>query len=347
MIKVGIVGGTGYTGVELLRLLAAHPQVQLTAITSRKEDGMPVADMYPSLRGVVPLAFSAPEKAKLTECDVVFFATPHGVAMAQARELLAAGVKVIDLAADFRLKDTAVFEKWYGMPHSCPDILEEAVYGLPEVNREAIKKARVIGLPGCYPTSMQLGYAPLLAQGKPLVNESMLIADCKSGVSGAGRKAEVHTLLAEAADNFKAYGVKGHRHLPETTQGLQAIAGRKIGLTFVPHLVPMIRGIHSTLYATILPEARNTDFQALYENHFAGEKFVDVMPPGSHPETRSVRASNKLRIAVHRPDNGDLLVILVVEDNLVKGAAGQGVQCMNIMFGLDETAGLMHIPVLP
>lgn len=347
MIKVGIVGGTGYTGVELLRLLAAHPEVELTAITSRKEDGMPVADMFPSLRGYVSLAFSTPEKAKLTECDVVFFATPHGVAMAQARELLAADVKVIDLAADFRLKNTAAFEKWYGMPHSCPDILEEAVYGLPEVNREAIKKARIIGLPGCYPTSMQLGYAPLLAQGKPLINESMLIADCKSGVSGAGRKAEVHTLLAEAADNFKAYGVKGHRHLPETSQGLEAIAGRKVGLTFVPHLVPMIRGIHSTLYANILSEARGIDFQALYENHFKGERFVDVMPAGSHPETRSVRASNKLRIAVHRPDDGDLLVILVVEDNLVKGAAGQGVQCMNIMFGLEETMGLMHIPVLP
>ncbi|MBI1890892.1 MAG: N-acetyl-gamma-glutamyl-phosphate reductase [Burkholderiales bacterium] len=347
MIKVGIVGGTGYTGVELLRLLAAHPEVQLTAITSRKEDGMPVADMFPSLRGRVALAFSTPEKAKLNECDVVFFATPHGVAMAQAQELTAAGVKIIDLAADFRLQDIAEFEKWYGMPHSCPDLLKEAVYGLPEVNREKIKSARIIGLPGCYPTSMQLGFAPLLAQGQPLVNESALIADCKSGVSGAGRKAEVHTLLAEASDNFKAYGVKGHRHLPETVQGLQAIAGRKIGLTFVPHLVPMIRGIHSTLYASILPEARNTDFQALYEQHFEGEPFVDVMPFGSHPETRSVRASNMLRIALHRPGGGDLLVILVVEDNLVKGAAGQGVQCMNILFGLDERTGLMHIPVMP
>jgi N-acetyl-gamma-glutamyl-phosphate reductase len=347
MIKVGIVGGTGYTGVELLRLLAAHPQVELTAITSRKEDGMPVSDMFPSLRGHVSLAFSNPEKAKLADCDVVFFATPHGVAMAQAPELLAAGVKIIDLAADFRLKDVAEFEKWYGMPHSCPELLKEAVYGLPEVNREAIKQARIIGLPGCYPTSMQLGYAPLLAQGKPLINESALIADCKSGVSGAGRKAEVSTLLAEASDNFKAYGVKGHRHLPETVQGLQAIAGRKVGLTFVPHLVPMIRGIHSTLYATVLPEARNTDFQILYENHFKNDPFVDVMPAGSHPETRSVRASNMLRIAVHRPGDGDLLVVLVVEDNLVKGAAGQGVQCMNILFGLDETTGLMHIPVMP
>lgn len=347
MIKVGIVGGTGYTGVELLRLLAVHPQVELHAITSRKEDGMPVADMFPSLRGYVSLAFSAPEKAKLTDCDVVFFATPHGVAMAQARELVAAGVKVIDLAADFRLKDTAVFEQWYGMPHACPDLLEEAVYGLAEINRDAIRKARIVGLPGCYPTSMQLGFAPLLKQDKPLVNESALIADCKSGVSGAGRKAEVHTLLAEAADNFKAYGVKGHRHLPETRQGLEAISGRKIGLTFVPHLVPMIRGIHSTLYAPILPEARDTDFQALYEDFYRNDRFVDVMPAGSHPETRSVRASNMLRIALHRPAGEDLLVILVVEDNLVKGAAGQGVQCMNLMFGLDEGIGLTQVPVAP
>ncbi|MEA5097765.1 MAG: N-acetyl-gamma-glutamyl-phosphate reductase [Burkholderiaceae bacterium] len=348
MIKVGIVGGTGYTGVELLRLLAAHPQVQLTSITSRKEDGMPVAEMFPSLRNRVMLAYSTPEKAHLNECDVVFFATPHGVAMSQARELLAAGVKIIDLAADFRLKDTAAFKQWYGMEHACPDILAEAVYGLPEVNRDAIKQARVIGLPGCYPTSVQLGLAPLLTQGKPLVNESALISDSKSGTSGAGRKAAIGSLLAEASDNFHAYGVKGHRHLPEIVQGLEALTGgRKVGLTFVPHLVPMIRGIHSTLYASILPEARDVDFQALYENHYRGAAFVDVMPAGSHPETRSVRASNILRIAVHRPFGGDTLVILVVEDNLVKGAAGQGVQCMNLMFGLDEVAGLQHIPVIP
>lgn len=347
MIKVGIVGGTGYTGVELLRLLATHPQVQLMAITSRKEDGMPVADMFPSLRGRVSLAFSSPENARLTDCDVVFFATPHGVAMAQTQELLQAGVKVIDLAADFRLRDTAQFEKWYGMPHACPDILQQAVYGLPEINRAALKHARVIGMAGCYPTSMQLGYAPLLRHAQPIVNEATLIADCKSGVSGAGRKAEVSSLLVEAADNFKAYAVKGHRHLPETVQGLQAIAQRPVGLTFVPHLTPMIRGIHSTLYATLLPHARDIDFQALYEDFYKDEPFVDVMPAGSHPETRSVRASNWLRIAVHRPQGGDLLVILVVEDNLVKGAAGQAVQCMNIAFGVDETAGLMHIPVAP
>jgi len=346
MIKVGIVGGTGYTGVELLRLLAQHPQAQLLAITSRKETGMPVAEMFPSLRGRVSLAFSDPTEAPLGRCDVVFFATPHGVAMSQARELLAAGVKVIDLAADFRLKDTAEFERWYKMPHACPDILAD------EVNREAIRKARVIGLPGCYPTSVQLGFLPVLepavaAAGGDLVELDSLIADCKSGASGAGRKAEVHTLLAEASDNFKAYSVSGHRHLPEIRQGLQAIAGKPVNLVFTPHLVPMVRGIFSTLYARLTPAGRAIDLQALYERRFAGEPFVDVMPAGSMPETRSVRASNTVRIAVHRPPDSDLLMVLVVEDNLVKGASGQGVQAMNLMFGLPEGTGLDQVPVLP
>ncbi|PFH09206.1 N-acetyl-gamma-glutamyl-phosphate reductase [Collimonas sp. PA-H2] len=345
MIKVGIVGGTGYTGVELLRLLATHPQVQLQAVTSRKEDGMPIADMYPSLRGRVALAFSAPETANLTECDVVFFATPHGVAMAQTPELLAAGVKVIDLAADFRLQDTAVFEKWYKMPHSCPELLKEAVYGLPELNRAAIKDARIIGNPGCYPTTMQLGLAPLLKAG--VVDAGHLIADCKSGVSGAGRKAEVAMLFSEASDNFKAYGVSGHRHSPETVEQLGKLAGQKIGLLFTPHLVPMIRGMHSTIYARLTKELDNAALQALFEDAYKNEPFVDVMPFGSHPETRSTRGSNMLRIALHRPDDGDTLVVLVVQDNLVKGSAGQAVQCMNLMFGLEETTGLMHVPVMP
>ena len=347
MIKAGIVGGTGYTGVELLRLLAQHPQVQLTAITSRTEDGLPVSDLFPSLRKRVGLRFSDPAKANLAACDVVFFATPHGVAMAQAPALLEAGVKVIDLGADFRLKSDAEFEKWYGMPHTQKGLLAEAVYGLPEVNRDKIRSARLIGLPGCYPTTMQLGFAPLLSGPNMLVDEAHLIANCASGVSGAGRKAEVSSLLAEASDNFKAYGVKGHRHHPETVQGLEAIAGRKIGLTFIPHLLPMIRGIHSTLYARILPQALGCDFQDLYEKHFANEPFVDVMPSSSTPDTRSVRASNFLRIAVHRPGNADTLVLLVVEDNLVKGASGQAVQVMNLMFGLAEDLGLNQIPILP
>jgi N-acetyl-gamma-glutamyl-phosphate reductase len=348
MIKVGIVGGTGYTGVELLRLLTQHPQVEITAITSRKECGLAVTEMYPSLRGRTSLCFSDPATAPLARCDVVFFATPHGVAMAQAPELVKSGVKIIDLAADFRLRDPAQFEYWYKMPHSCLDLLEESVYGLPEVNRDAIRKARVIGLPGCYPTSVQLGFLPLLEPSAgDLVDEHSLIADCKSGVSGAGRKAEVHALLAEASDNFKAYGVAGHRHWPEIRQGLAAIAGRPVNLVFTPHLVPMIRGIHSTLYAQIKPAAMTVDFQELFEARFANEPFVDVMPAGSMPETRSVRGSNFVRIAVHRPPESRVLTILVVEDNLVKGASGQGVQVMNLMFDLPETMGLMQLPVSP
>lgn len=345
MIKVGIVGGTGYTGVELLRLLTMHPAVELTAITSRKEDGLPVADMYPSLRGRVNLAFSSPDKAKLTECDVVFFATPHGVAMAQAQELLMAGVKVIDLAADFRMQDVAQFEKWYGIPHTCPDVLSEAVYGLPELNRDAIKTARVIGNPGCYPTTMQLGFYPLLKVG--IVDATDLIADCKSGVSGAGRKAEIGILFSEASDTFKAYGVSGHRHTPETVEQLQRMTEQKVGLLFTPHLVPMVRGMHSTLYARLNTDISNDELQALFENTYKDEPFVDVMPFGSHPETRSTRASNMLRLALHRPNNGKTVIVLVVQDNLVKGASGQAVQCMNLMFGLDEVTGLQHIPVLP
>lgn len=342
MIKAGIVGGTGYTGVELLRLLAAHPEVELRAITSRGEAGTAVADMFPSLRGRVSLAFCDPQDAALEECDVVFFATPNGIAMRQAAALLAAGVRVIDLAADFRIRDVAEWEKWYGMRHASPELVEQAVYGLPEVNRAQIRNARLLANPGCYPTATQLGLFPLVETG--CVDLNSLIADVKSGVSGAGRKAEVHTLFAEAADNFKAYGVPGHRHLPEIRQGLARAAGREVGLTFVPHLTPLIRGIHATLYARI---AREEDFQALFERRYAGEPFVDVMSPGMHPETRSVRASNTCRIAIHRPQGGDTLVVLAVIDNLVKGAAGQAVQNMNLMLGFDECTGLSHIPVLP
>ena len=342
MIKVGIVGGTGYTGVELLRLLAGHPQARLMAITSRKEAGMPVADMFPSLRGRVDLAFSIPEEAPLHQCDVVFFATPHGVAMEMAPALVKAGVKILDLAADFRLKDIAQFEKWYKMPHSAQELLAEAVYGLPELNRTAIKTARVIGLPGCYPTSVQLGFKPLLQEG--LIDPMHLIADSKSGVSGAGRKAEIGALFSEAGDNFKAYGMSGHRHHPEIVQGLTRMAGKEVGLIFTPHLTPMIRGIHSTLYARITKEA---DFQRLFEETYRGEPFVDVMPAGSTPDTRSVRGANTCRLAVHRPAGGDTLIVLSVIDNLTKGAAGQAVQCMNITCGLAETTGLDMVALVP
>jgi N-acetyl-gamma-glutamyl-phosphate reductase len=342
MLKIGIVGGTGYTGVELLRILSQHPQVSIEAITSRKEAGTDVAQLFPSLRGRIELKFSDPAEANLDKCDVVFFATPNGIAMKQVPSLLNAGVRIIDLAADFRIKDIAVWEKWYGMSHACPELVAEAVYGLPEINRDRIKTARLIANPGCYPTAVQLGFLPLVESGA--VDLDHLVADAKSGVSGAGRNAEIHTLFAEAADNFRAYGVAGHRHLPEIRQGLSQAAKHPIGLTFVPHLTPMIRGIHATLYAKLLKEV---DLQALYENRYVNEPFVDVLPAGSHPETRSVRGSNLCRIAVHRPQGGDTAVILSVTDNLVKGAAGQAVQNMNLMFGLPETLAITHVPLFP
>ena len=341
-IKVGIVGGTGYTGVELLRLLAIHPNAELTVITSRGEAGMAVSDMFPSLRGYLDFKFSDPAQVDLSKCDVVFFATPNGIAMQQTRELLAKNVRVIDLAADFRIKDVATWEKWYGMTHACPELITEAVYGLPEINREQISKAKLVANPGCYPTAVQLGFMPLLEAG--VIDPTYLIADAKSGVSGAGRKAEVHALLAEAGDNFKAYGVAGHRHLPEISLGLAAMANKQVGLTFTPHLLPMIRGIHATLYAKL---TKSVDLQKLFEERYANEAFVDVLPKGSHPETRSVRGSNQCRIAVHQPQGGDTVVILSVIDNLVKGAAGQAVQNMNIMFGLSEGLGLNVVPLLP
>lgn len=349
MISAGIVGGTGYTGVELMRLLARHPKVKVTVLTSRTEAGTRVDAMFPSLRGVTDLCFSDSTPDALAGCDVVFFATPHGVAMKQARELTDQGIKVIDLAADFRLQDTAVFEQWYGMPHACSDLLAESVYGLPEVNREQIKTARIIGNPGCYPTTVQLGLLPLLKAVQPLVDTDTLIIDAKSGVSGAGRKAETSLLFSEAADNFKAYAVKGHRHHPEIVQGLQAIAPNVAfaNLLFVPHLVPMIRGMFTTMYIQLTEAGQAADLQALFEQQYANEPFVDVMPAGSLPETRSVRGSNQLRIALYRPNQGKTLVVLVVQDNLVKGAAGQAVQNMNLMFGLNESAGLEVVPMLP
>ena len=342
IINIGIVGGTGYAGVELLRLLVQHPNAKLTAITSRSEAGLPVAAMFPNLRGWTDLKFVEPAAAALDKCDLVFFATPNGIAMKDTPALVKAGVRVIDVAADFRIKDVALWEHWYKMPHACPDLVAEAVYGLPEVNRAKIAGARIVANPGCYPTAVQLGFLPLVEAG--VVDIEHLIADAKSGVSGAGRKAEVHTLLAEAADNFKAYGVAGHRHLPEIIQGLTLMAGKAVRLIFTPHLTPMIRGIHATLYARL---TREMDLQALYEKRYADEPFVDVMPAGSHPETRSVRGANLCRIAVHRPQNGDTVVVLSVIDNLVKGAAGQALQNMNIMFGLPEATALQQVALLP
>ncbi len=344
MIKVAIVGGTGYTGVELLRLLALHPHAQVKVITSRSEEGVRVADMYPNLRESYPnLAFTVPDADALTSCDVVFFATPHGVAHSLADEILQAGTRVIDLSADFRLEDADEWAQWYGQPHGAPHLLADAIYGLPEVNRDKIKDARLIAVPGCYPTAVQLGLLPLVEAG--LADPQQIIASCASGVSGAGRGAKVGSLFCEAGENMMAYGVKGHRHLPEIKQGLSRAAGQPVELTFVPHLVPMIRGIHATLYTTVVD--RSVDLQALFEQRYQNEPFVDVLPAGVFPQTRTVKGANMCRIAVQRPQNGDVVVVMSVIDNLVKGASGQAVQNMNIMFGLDENSGLTTIALIP
>ena len=344
-IKVGIVGATGYTGVELLRLLAQHPQVQVAAVTSRGEAGVALADYFPSLRGIYPdLYFQTPDQADLAACDVVFFATPNGVAMQEAPALLAAGVKVVDLSADYRIQDIATWQQWYGMTHASPEWVARAVYGLSELNRSAIAQAQLVANPGCYPTCVSLPLVPLLQQGC-LKSGAPLIADCKSGVSGAGRKASVGTLFAEAGDNFKAYGVGGHRHLPEIRQTINTLqSGVADGLVFVPHLTPLIRGMHATIY---LHTEAGVNPHALLAEHYHNSPFVDILPAGSTPETRSVRGANTCRISVQQAPQSEVWIILSVIDNLVKGAAGQAVQNMNIMFGIDENAGLNITPLLP
>lgn len=346
MIKVGIVGGTGYTGVELLRLLAYHPKAEVEIITSRGEAGKPVAELFPNLRGHYELCFSEPDVETLAACDIVFFATPHGVAQSMMKDLMNAGARVVDLSADFRIKDIAIWEQWYGQVHGCPELVEKAVYGLPEVYRESIRDAQLIACPGCYPTSIQLGFLPLLENN--LVDPKTLIASAASGISGAGKQGKVDLLLAENHESFRAYAVAGHRHLPEIEQSLRAVQGDRSDpaqITFVPHLLPNIRGIHSTLYARLRGDA--VELQALYEERFANEPFVDVLPKGVFPQTRSVRSSNMCRVSVIEPQERGTVVVMSVIDNLTKGASGQGIQNMNIMFGLEETAGLDLPAVLP
>ncbi|WP_455384766.1 N-acetyl-gamma-glutamyl-phosphate reductase [Acidihalobacter prosperus] len=342
-IKVGVVGGTGYAGVELMRLMLGHEHAELRVLTSRGDAGRRVDEVFPNLRGHLDLAFVAPDQARLEDCDVVFYATPNGTAMHEVPRLLEAGVRVVDLAADFRLQNVEEWSRWYGMEHACPELVEEAVYGLPEINRETIRTARLVANPGCYPTAVILGFLPLLRSG--LVEPGRLIADAKSGASGAGRKAALPMLLTETSENFHAYGVAGHRHLPEIREVLAEQAGTAVDLVFVPHLLPMIRGIHATLYAGLKGEAG--ELQALFESAYRDEPFVDVMPAGSMPETRSVRGGNLCRIAVSRAPGSDTAIVLSVIDNLVKGAAGQAVQNMNLMFDLPETAGLGTVSLLP
>ena len=342
MVNIGIVGGTGYTGVELMRLLAAHPEVRVNVITSRSNAGTSVADMFPNLRGTIDIAYTEPGVDSYQDCDLVFFATPNTIAMTQAESLLADGIKLIDLAADFRIKDVATWEKWYGATHACPLLVERAVYGLPELNRDAIKGASLVANPGCYPTAVILALLPLLKND--LIDPSSIIADCKSGASGAGRGASVATAFCEVTESVKAYGVGGHRHLPEIKAILQTLDA-SADLVFTPHLMPMIRGMHATVYA----DARGAgkDVQKSFEEFYRNEPFVDVMPAGSHPETRSVKGANHCRIAVHYLAESNKYVVLSVIDNLVKGAAGQAIQNMNLMFGFDESSGLNSLGLMP
>lgn len=353
-INIGIVGGTGYTGVELLRILSRHPSVNIQYLTSRSEAGRAVSEIFPSLRGVCEVVFSDMTDTVMDQmakdCDLVFFATPHGVAMAHTPKLVAAGVKVIDLGADFRLQSLDDFEQWYGLVHTCPMILSQSVYGLSEVNRKHIAKAQVIAGPGCYPTTAILGLKPVIdamnAHADALI-DGRIIIDAKSGISGAGRQAKLSIGYAETTDNFSAYAVAGHRHTPEIEQGVNEILSAKfpVKIRFVPHLVPMIRGMLSTIHVPLNHKGVALNWQEIFEHAYQDEYFIDVLPKGVLPDTRSVRASNKLRISIHH--DADVLTIIVVQDNLVKGAAGQAVQNMNIMFGFNEITGLDLVPVMP
>ncbi|AMN67754.1 N-acetyl-gamma-glutamyl-phosphate reductase [Psychrobacter sp. P11G5] len=355
MISAAIVGGTGYTGIELIRLLSAHPKVSIDLLTSRNEAGTRADEIFPSLRGISDLVFSDlgdDTLSALQKCDVVFFATPHGVAMKQAEALVQAGVKVVDLAADFRLQSLADFEHWYQQSHACPELLKTAVYGLPELNRDKLAAASIVGNPGCYPTTAILGLKPIIEiQNKKATRliESRIVIDAKSGVSGAGRQASLALNYAETTDNFKAYGVGGHRHLPEIEQGVEQLLGSQFSqqIRFLPHLVPMIRGMFSSIHMVLTEAGSSVDWQQEFETSYTEEAFVDVLPRGIYPDTRSVRASNRLRIAIHQDNARGELTVLVVQDNLVKGAAGQAIQNMNVMFGLDETLGLNAAPIVP
>ena len=338
--KIAILGASGYTGAELIRLISTHGGMEIAALAANSKAGMRMADVFPFLRHL-----DLPELVTIgdidwTGIDLCFCALPHKT----SQEVIAGlprDLKIVDLSADFRLRDPAAYKTWYGNDHTAADLQDEAVYGLTEFYRDRIREARLVANPGCYPTAVQLGFLPLLEAG--VVDPGRLFASAVSGATGAGRKERVNLLLAEAADSMRAYGASGHRHHAEVVQGLRHAGAQAVGLVFVPHLAPMVRGIHATIYAELTTDV---DVQAVFERYYAREPFVDVMPPESHPETRSVRGANQCRLAVHRPE-ARRVVVLAVLDNLVKGAAGQAVQNLNLMCGFEETEGLQHVALSP
>ncbi len=345
MPNVAVIGASGYTGVELLRLLAGHPEVSVACVTSRQQAGQPLAKVFPSLAGIYDLIFEALEPAELAgRADVVFTAVPHQAAMGMVPELLAAGCKVIDLSADYRLHDAAVYAEWYE-PHQTPELLADAVYGLPELYRERIRATRLVANPGCYPTSAALALAPLLRQR--LVDPATLIIDSKSGTSGAGRAAKVDTLYCEVNEGFKAYGLPRHRHTPEIEQTLSDLAGRPVTISFTPHLLPVNRGILSTCYASLTSDKSAAQLLALYREQYAGEPFIRVLPEGQLPNINQVRGSNFCDIGLAVDSRTRRVIALAAIDNLVKGAAGQALQNMNLLLGLQETQGLRGASPFP
>lgn len=345
MIKAGIVGAAGYAGGELIRLLARHGEVKIEALMGHSNAGHSIEELSPWLYQQIGLSVGDLDMDKLAECDVVFLALPAGASAKTAAGLLPQGVKVIDLGADFRFKDQAVYEQWY-TAHPHPELLPRAVYGLPEIWRDEVVGADLIGNPGCYPTSVQLGLYPLLKAGLADLSQTV-ICDCKSGITGAGRKAEKNLIYCETNDSINAYGVAGHRHTPEIAGGLSRMAGEAANVLFTPHLTPMSRGILSTIYVKLKDGTSEAQVRALYEDTYADEFFVRVLPEGVWPHTKWVAGSNFCDINLKLDVNTGILVVSSAIDNIVKGAAGQAIQNMNIMFGFDEIMGIDQLPTMP
>lgn len=342
-LKIGIVGATGYTGVELLRLLVGHQKVMLHVVTSDTEKGKHITDVFPNLSGFLDMQFSAHDSPLLHECDVIFFATPHATSMYKIPKLLDGQIKIIDLSADFRLQDPAQWKHWYGVEHAAPELLERAVYGLPEMNRQQIAKADLVANPGCYPTAILLGFLPLLEKNYVAIDS--LIADAKSGCSGAGRKAVLNNTFSEISGSLSAYSISGHRHLPEICQVLSQSAKQAIDLTFTPHLIPMVRGIFATLYSQL--NQVDIDITDMYQKRYNDEPFIDIVNTVEKISTSSVYGTNMCRILVKQTHDSNKLTVMSIIDNLVKGAAGQAIQNMNIMFGFCEEMGLKHPAIYP